>query len=63
MHSVYKDFLTDKELEEVIMGKEMWFDSEEIVRRLELRAQLQEKREKAQEKAVAAEVKKSKTKN
>ena len=45
------------------MGKEMWFDSEEIVRRLELRAQLQEKREKAQEKAVAAEVKKSKTKN
>lgn len=63
MNSIYKDFLTDKELEEVIMGKEMWFDSEEIVRRLELRAQLQEKREKAQEKAVAAEVKKSKTKN
>ncbi len=64
MHSVYKDFLTDKELEEVIMGKEMWFDSEEIVRRLELRAQLQEKREKAEEKAAAATTaKKSKIKN
>ena len=56
MHSVYKDFLTDKELEEVIMGKEMWFDAEEIVRRLELRADLQDKRSKA-------EAKKSKTKN
>lgn len=63
MHSVYKDFLTDKELEEVIMGKEMWFDSEEIVRRLELRAQLQEKREKAAEKESTSAVKKTKTKN
>jgi ATP-dependent protease ClpP protease subunit len=63
MHSVYKDFLTDKELEEVIMGKEMWFDSEEIVRRLELRTQLQEKREKAAEKESTSAVKKTKTKN
>ena len=52
MYSVYKDFLTDKELEEVIMGKEMWFDSEEIVRRLELRAELQEKRAKAEAKSA-----------
>lgn len=50
MGSVYKDFLTDKELEEVIMGKELWFDAEEIVRRLELRAELQEKKAKAQSK-------------
>jgi ATP-dependent protease ClpP protease subunit len=50
MGSVYKDFLTDKELEEVIMGKEMWFDAEEIVRRLEVRAELQEKRAKAEAK-------------
>jgi hypothetical protein len=55
MNSVYKDFLTEKELEEVIMGKELWFDAEEIVRRLELRAEIQEKREKA-------ESRKSKTK-
>lgn len=51
MHSVYQDFLSDKELEEVIMGKELWFDSEEIVRRLELRGQLQEKRAKAAERS------------
>jgi ATP-dependent protease ClpP protease subunit len=50
MHSVYRDFLTDKELEEVIMGKEMWFDAEEIVRRLEIRSQMQEKRAKAEAK-------------
>lgn len=52
MSSVYKDFLTDKELEEVIMGKEMWFDSEEIVRRLEIRAELQEKKAKAEAKSL-----------
>ena len=52
MGSVYKDFLTDKELEEVIMGKELWFDAEEIVRRLELRAELQEKRAKAEAKST-----------
>ena len=63
MNSVYKDFLSERELEEVIMGKELWFDAEEIVRRLELRAELQEKREKAEEKALAAEVKKLKVKN
>lgn len=54
MGSVYKDFLSEKELEEVIMGKEMWFDAEEIVRRLELRAELQEKRAKASERTLRA---------
>jgi hypothetical protein len=63
MNSVYKDFLSEKELEEVIMGKELWFDAEEIVRRLELRAELQEKRAKAQQKAASTTAKKSKTKN
>ena len=58
MGSVYKDFLSEKELEEVIMGKEMWFDAEEIVRRLELRAELQEKRAKSE-----AKVTKPKNKN
>jgi hypothetical protein len=32
----------------------MWFDSEEIVRRLELRAELQEKRAKAEAKSLKA---------
>lgn len=40
MHDVYKDFLTDKELADVIMGKEMWFNSEEIIERLQRREQL-----------------------
>ena len=52
MHSVYKDFLTEKELEEVIMGKEFWFDAEEIIRRLEVREELQDKRNKAEAKAL-----------
>jgi ATP-dependent protease ClpP protease subunit len=52
MHSVYRDFLTEKELEEVIMGRELWFDAEEIVRRLELRGELQEKRAKAELKGL-----------
>lgn len=59
MGSVYKDFLTDKELEEVIMGKELWFDAEEIVRRLELRAELQEKRSKMQAKSLKQKIKAS----
>lgn len=54
MGSVYKDFLSDKELEEVIMGKELWFDAEEIVRRLEIRGELQEKKAKADAKALRA---------
>jgi ATP-dependent protease ClpP protease subunit len=52
MHSVYQDFLTVKELEEVLMGKEMWFDADEIVRRLEVRSELQEKRAKAEMKGI-----------
>lgn len=59
MNSVYKDFLTDKELEEVIMGKELWFDAPEIVRRLELRSELQEKRSKAEAKRIKQLVKSS----
>lgn len=55
MHDVYKDFLTDKELSDVIMGKEMWFDSEEIVERLQRREQLvlaRTRKEKAELKKV-----------
>lgn len=59
MNSVYKDFLTDKELEEVIMGKELWFDAPEIVRRLELRSELQEKKAKAEAKNLKQKIKAS----
>lgn len=54
MCSIYKDFLSERELEEVIMGKEFWFDADEIISRLEVRNALSEKRFKAQQKADKA---------
>lgn len=46
---IYKDFLTAKELDEIFTGKELWFNSEEIISRLERRAELQEKRYKKEQ--------------
>lgn len=48
MTEVYADFLTDKELEQVFNGAEMWFDSEEIIKRLEQRSAKQQKKVKKQ---------------
>ena len=48
-NDVYQDFLTAKELEDVWLGKEMWFKSDEIIERLELRAEIQEKRYKKEQ--------------
>lgn len=44
MAKVYMDFLTETEFAEVLMGREMWFDADEIVERLECRNELQMKR-------------------
>lgn len=44
MQAIYKDFLTDSELQEVIMGREIWMDADEIVERLEMRKERQEQR-------------------
>lgn len=49
---IYQDFLTEKELEEIFTGKEVWFSQEEIIARLERRAELQEKRHKKMMQAV-----------
>ena len=49
MSDVYKDFLTDQELSDVFMGKELWFNSEEIVQRLERRQELVLARHKKEE--------------
>ena len=46
MKDIYSDFLTDKEFSEVMLGAELWFDSDQIIERLEKRAELQEKRHK-----------------
>lgn len=40
---VYKDFLTEKEIKEMLDGKDFWFDANQIRERLELRSQIQEK--------------------
>jgi ATP-dependent protease ClpP protease subunit len=54
MNEIYKDFLTEKEFEEVIVGREIWFDAEEIIKRLQARAEIQQKR-KDEEDALEAE--------
>jgi hypothetical protein len=35
--STYRGFLSDKEIDEVLNGKELWFQAEEIEQRLEKR--------------------------
>lgn len=55
MHDIYKDFLTEEEFQEVIVGREIWFDSEEIIARLKRRAEIQEARAKAEEEAQRLE--------
>lgn len=48
MQDIYMDFLTEQEMEEVFMGKEIWLNSEEIIERLETRAELQNARHEAE---------------
>ena len=40
--SAYEGFLTEEEFELMLLGKDYWFDYDEILRRLELRKQYQE---------------------
>lgn len=44
MSEVYMDFLSTDEFAEVLMGREIWLNSEEIIERLEKRSNLQMKR-------------------
>jgi len=45
MQDVYMDFLSEKEMQEVLMGRELWLDADEIMLRLEAREDLQRERE------------------
>jgi ATP-dependent protease ClpP protease subunit len=56
MANIYKDFLTDQEFAEVLMGREMWFDFEQIHERLEKRAELMEKRLKKMKSEIKKQV-------
>ncbi len=64
MSEVYMDFLSEEEFAEVLMGREIWLNAEEIIERLDNRSVLQEKRyKKMQAEAKKAErVSKSKSK-
>lgn len=44
MQDIYKDFLTESEFQEVIVGREIWLDSAEIITRLKRRAVIQQER-------------------
>lgn len=46
VESVYKDFLTEEEIADVLKGAEIWLDSSEIKERLEKRKAIREEREK-----------------
>lgn len=50
MRSAYTDFLTEEELQLMMIGKEFYFDSNEVQERLEKRGEIQEKRAKDREK-------------
>jgi ATP-dependent protease ClpP protease subunit len=45
--SIYQGFLTPSEIEQCLTGKELWFDSKEIIRRLEIREKFRAKPEKS----------------
>lgn len=60
MHDIYKDFLTDSEFEEVIMGREIWLDSDEIIERLKKRTELQKLAQEKEKALLLAQEKASK---
>lgn len=51
VNQIYAGFLTEKEIQEVIDGKEFWFQSDEIQERLERKGKYMLKVEKAKQKA------------
>lgn len=46
VHYIYQDYLTDKEIQEVLAGKEIWMGAQEIEQRLQNREKAREKQEK-----------------
>lgn len=40
LNAVYKDFLTDKEIESILDNKDIWMDGETVVKRLEKKAKV-----------------------
>lgn len=44
MQKIYKNFLTDSEFNEVLMGREIWLDADQIIYRLKKREELYSKK-------------------
>lgn len=42
---IYEDFLTSTEIDSMLDGKELWMDSDEVLRRMEIRTKLREELE------------------
>jgi ATP-dependent protease ClpP protease subunit len=38
LKSIYKDFLTEKEINDILNNRDIWLDSDEVIKRLERRA-------------------------
>jgi len=57
MQEIYKDFLSQKELDEVFMGAEIWLSSDQIFERLEKRSEIQEKRYQKEQREIAKAMK------
>lgn len=56
MKELYAGFLTDKELEAVFEGKDFYFDTQEIIRRLENRQKFLERQDKEEQKKAKAKL-------
>ena len=52
MQDVYRDFLSEDELKEVLMGREIWLDADEIVERLQVRKEKQERKQREAEREL-----------
>ncbi len=53
LREIYKDFLTDAEIKSILENKDIWMDSEEVVKRLNKRKKLAQQRARRSKKSVA----------
>lgn len=60
MQDVYRDFLSEDELKDVLMGREIWLDADEIVERLQARKEKQERKQREAERELQKAMKAAK---
>lgn len=57
LKDIYRDFLTSAEIEQILANKDVWMDAEEVIRRLNARKKILEKKAKLAEKSVVKKAK------